>query len=350
MIEVNSIIAEDLQTIIGAKLPWQNLYGKTILVSGANGFLPAYIVQTLLLLNENNPGDKIKVIGLVRNIEKAKKRFEAYLDNNDFYLLSTDISKPIEVNEKIDFIIHAASQASPKYYGTDPVGTLSANTIGTYHLLNLAVQNAVERFLYFSSSEVYGAVINADDIDENSYGSLDPTQVRSCYAESKKMGETMCVSFAAQYKVPVSIVRPFHTYGPGLSFDDGRVFADFVANIVKGEDIVMNSDGSAVRSFCYLADATIGFFTVLLKGQNSAAYNVGNPAAAVSIKELAKLLVNLYPQKKLKAVFKAPDNTGYLQSSFSRLCPVIEKIKSLGWQPVTTLQEGFKRTIDSFIV
>jgi len=206
----------------------------------------------------------------------------------------------------------------------------------------------VEKFMYFSSSEVYGAVLNGDNIDESMYGVIDPTQVRSCYAESKRMGETMCVSFAHQYKVPVSIVRPFHTYGPGLSFDDGRVFADFVANIVKGEDIVMNSDGSAIRSFCYLADATIGFFTVLLKGENSMAYNVGNPGGAVSIKELADLLVNLYPQKKLKAVFKKPESETYLQSYFNRLCPVIEKIKLLGWQPVTTLHEGFKRTIDSY--
>ncbi|MEP7108123.1 MAG: NAD-dependent epimerase/dehydratase family protein [Ferruginibacter sp.] len=346
----NTIILEDLQNIIAADLPWQNLYGKTILVTGANGFLPAYMVQALLLLNKKNVNHKIKIIGLVRNIEKAKKRFDAYSDSGNFSLVSADISKPIQIDEKIDFIIHAASQASPKYYGTDPVGTLSANTIGTFHLLNLAVENSVEKFLYFSSSEVYGAVSNIDSIGESSYGVLDPTQVRSCYAESKRMGETMCVSFAAQYKVPVSIARPFHTYGPGLSLDDGRVFADFVSNIVRGEDIMMNSDGGAIRSFCYLADATIGFFTVLLKGENSMAYNVGNPGGTVSIKELAKLLVNLYPQKKLKAVFKDPDSATYLRSNLSRLCPDIDKIRVLGWQPVTNLEEGFKRTIDSFIV
>ncbi|MEO5893104.1 MAG: NAD-dependent epimerase/dehydratase family protein, partial [Ferruginibacter sp.] len=243
-----------------------------------------------------------------------------------------------------------ASQASPKYYGTDPVGTLSANTIGTYNLLNLAVAKSVEKFLYFSSSEVYGTVASSDNIGENVYGAIDPTQVRSCYAESKRMGETMCVSFASQYKIPVSTVRPFHTYGPGLSFDDGRVFADFVANIVRGENIVMSSDGSAVRSFCYLADATAGFFTVLLKGQNAASYNIGNPATSISIRDLANLLVDMYPQKKLKAVFKEVDSAVYLQSNVSRLCPAIEKVKALGWEPRTGLSAGFKRTIDSFII
>ena len=350
MLNVHPIILKDLQTIIKSDLPWEKLYGKTVLITGANGFLPAYMVQTLLLLNENIGTDKlIKVIGLVRNIEKAKKKFESILDNNIFSLIVADITMPIVINEKIDFIIHAASQASPKYYGTDPVGTLSANTIGTFNLLNLAVENYVEKFLYFSSSEVYGTVANSNSIDENSYGLIDPTQVRSCYAESKRMGETMCVSFSSQYKVPVNTVRPFHTYGPGLSFDDGRVFADFVANIVRGEDIVMNSDGSSVRSFCYLADATVGFFTVLLKGENSASYNVGNPKESVSIAELADLLVDIYPDKKLRAIFNKVEKEGYLKSNVSKVCPSIEKLISLGWEPNTNLKDGFKRTIDSFI-
>src|SRR5688572_2164456 len=139
------------------------------------------MVQALLLLNENSRAPAVKVIGLVRNIEKAKRRFEMHLDRTDFSLLSADINKPVQIDEKIDFIIHAASQASPKYYGIDPVGTLSANTIGTYHLLNLAVENSVEKFLYFSSSEIYGAVVNSDNINENMYGTIDPMQVRSCY-------------------------------------------------------------------------------------------------------------------------------------------------------------------------
>lgn len=350
MINDNIIKAEDLKNIIAAKLPWQRLYGKTILITGANGFLPAYMVESILLLNENKANQPIKVIGLVRNIEKAKKRFEGFLERNDFLLITADICKPIEIKEKLNYIIHAASQASPKYYSIDPVGTLSANTIGTYNLLNLAVENNVENFLFFSSSEVYGAVLSNENITESMYGIIDPTQIRSCYAESKRMGETMCVSFGAQYNVPVSIVRPFHTYGPGLSFDDGRVFADFVANIVNGNDIVINSDGSAVRSFCYLADATVGFFTVLLKGEHNLAYNVGNPMGAISIKELANLLVEMYPQKKLKAVFKDSNSKVYLQSNFSRLCPDIEKIKALGWEPSTSVQEGFRRTIESFIL
>ncbi|MFM2360976.1 MAG: hypothetical protein RLY16_2969 [Bacteroidota bacterium] len=345
--ETNAIVLADLEQIVAADLPWQQFYNKTVLVTGANGFLPAYMVKTLLWLNHKQNAN-IKVIGLVRNIEKAKLKFKDYLQDAHLELWHTNIDAPLSHPDNIDFIIHAASQASPKYYGVDPIGTLSANVLGTYHLLELAATKKVERFLYFSSSEVYGALAASDSIAESSYGAIDPTQVRSCYAESKRMGETLCVSFMAQKQVPVVMARPFHTYGPGLSLDDGRVFADFVANIIKREDIVMNSDGSAVRSFCYLADATIGFFTVLLNGKAGEAYNVGNPAGAISIKELATLLVNLYPQLNLKAVFKTVDPSQYLTSTFNKLCPDISKINALGWEPTTSVADGFKKTIDSF--
>jgi UDP-glucuronate decarboxylase len=349
MSENNKIVSEDLDTIASASLPWEKIYGKTVLITGANGFLAAYMVKAFLRVNERRTGPAIRVLGLVRNLQKAEKRFYSYLNRDDFELIVADITKPLFIEEKPDFIIHAASQASPKYYGVDPVGTLAANTVGTYHLLQLAAEKKVTKFLYFSSSEVYGAVADGDLISETAYGIVDPMNVRSCYAESKRMGETMCVSFSAQHNIPVTIARPFHTYGPGLSLDDGRVFADFVASIVAGRNIEMNSDGSAIRSFCYIADATEAFFTLLLKGADKEAYNIGNPEASLSIKELAGLLVDLYPEKNLKAVFKQNDKP-YLQSTFNKLCPDINKANALGWGPKTKPAEGFKRTIESFII
>jgi UDP-glucuronate decarboxylase len=349
MSRLSNIIEEDLTRITSLDLPWEQLYGSSILISGANGFLPSYLVHTLLRINDLNLGKKIKLFALVRNEEKAKQRFSLYANRSDFRILLADITNPINFNEGLDYIIHAASQASPKYYGIDPVGTLSANTIGTYHLLQLGAAKKLKKFLYFSSSEVYGALANGNNIKESDYGVVDPMNIRSCYAESKRMGETMCVSFSAQYQIPVSIVRPFHTYGPGLSLDDGRVFADFISNVIRGQDIIMNSDGSAVRSFCYLSDATAGFLYVLLKGADKEAYNVGNPKASLAIKELAELLVNLYPEKEIKAVFKQ-DKENYLASSFSVLCPDINKIKKLGWEPSIGVLQGFKRAIESFLL
>jgi nucleoside-diphosphate-sugar epimerase len=343
------ILEEDLEVIASANLPWEEFKNSTILISGANGFLPAYMVETLLYLNTVIDLN-IKIIGLVRNKEKALVRFSQHKERKDLTFIVQDVCEPIDCVDKIDYIVHAASQASPKFYGTDPVGTLSANTIGTHNILQFARNNDIKSFLYFSSSEVYGQVDDSQiPTKENQYGYLDPTNLRSCYAESKRMGETICVSWLHQYSVPTKIVRPFHTYGPGLSLDDGRVFADFIANILHDKDIVMKSDGSALRPFCYLADAVQGFFTVLLKGENGQAYNIGNPQCEVSILDLATQLVNLFPEKGLTIVRKDIRNQGYIKSIVSRNSPDISKIKELGWQPSTSIEDGFRRTIESFL-
>ena len=345
------IVEEDLKRIAGFELNWSEFSGRTVLISGANGFLPAYMVETLLYLNENRYGEPTQVIGLVRNRERAEARFAAYRGRTDLRLLVQDVCEPVELDEQIHFIVHAASQASPKYYGTDPVGTLSANTVGTYNLLQLARDKAIARFLFFSSSEVYGrSEPGAGAITEDTYGYLNPLEVRSCYAESKRMGETMCASWHVQYGVPTVIVRPFHTYGPGMRLDDGRVYADFVSDVLHNRDIQMRSDGRSMRAFCYLADAVTGFFTVLQKGAAGTAYNIGNDGGEISIIDLAKLLVGLAPDRSLKIVHQAPTvNLGYLASQVTRNYPDISRVRSLGWWPTTGVGEGFARTLRSFV-
>jgi UDP-glucuronate decarboxylase len=346
----NSIIEEDLKIITRGDLPWDDFEDATVLVTGANGFLPAYLVETLLYLNEKRQAHPTRVIGLVRNLDRALTRFSAYHDRSDLQWIVQDVCNPIVLDGQVDYIIHAASQASPRYYGIDPVGTLAPNVLGTYHLLNLAREKSVKGFLFFSSGEIYGQVDpNLIPTREDSYGTLDCATVRSCYAESKRMGETMCVSWAHQYNVPVKIVRPFHTYGPGMRLDDGRVFADFMADIVHGRDIIMKSDGSAIRAFCYLADATLGFFTVLLKGKVGQAYNIGNDQGEISVFDLANLLVGLFPERCLKVTRAATmHQPGYLQSPISRNTPAISKVYALGWQPRVSVKDGFIRTIRSF--
>ena len=345
----NQVILQDLQQIADTPVEWRRFSGKTVLISGANGFLPAYMVETLLFLLEKGIISNTRILALVRNIAKAKERFKDYQDNENLEFIVQDVCQPLATDYRIDYVIHAASQASPKYYGTDPVGTLSANILGTINLLRLAVKNPVESFLFFSSSEVYG---NLDDneipVKETDFGYIDPAKVRSCYAESKRMGETICISFMHQFGVPVKIVRPFHIYGPGLAPDDGRVHADFIADIVNNRNITMKSDGLAMRSFCYIADATAAFFSVLLAGKDGEAYNVGNPGCEISIIRLAETLVDLFPEKRLQVISKKDPDNGYLKSPVSRNSPDLTRINKLGWKPVTGINDGFYRTVKSY--
>jgi UDP-glucuronate decarboxylase len=345
----NKIIQEDLNTIIKAKVDWSLFSGKTVLITGANGFLPAYLVETLLFLCYKGIIHDVKILALVRNIEKAEARFKYYLEDEHLEFLVQDVCEPLKTDKKIDFIIHAASQASPKYYGADPVGTLKANTLGTINMVELAVKHEVKSFLYYSSSEVYGALDDSKiPTTESDYGYLDPTNVRSCYAESKRMGETICISWLHQYGVPVKIIRPFHTYGPGMALDDGRVYADFISDIVNNRNIIMKSDGSARRAFCYLSDATIASFLILLNGKNGEAYNMGNSNCEISILELAQKLVELFPEKSLKVIKKENQVSNYLKSSVSRNCPDLAKISELGWVPEVNIKAGFLKTILSY--
>ena len=346
----NNIIKEDLETIYNSDIDWSKFYNSTILITGANGFLPAYLVESLLYLNYVNLKNNVRVIVLVRNIENAKIRFSEYLEDKHLEFIEQDVSDSILISKKVDYIIHAASQASPKFYGIDPVGTLKANVLGTMNLLEVAKNNDIKSFLYFSSGEVYGELDSKQiPTKENIFGYINPTNVRSCYAESKRMGENICVSYHHQYGVSAKIVRPFHTYGPKMKLDDGRVYADFVSDILKEKDICMRSDGSATRSFCYLTDATVGFFKILLDGKNGEAYNMGNPNEELSISELAKILVNLYPEKGLKVIKKLDkENNNYLKSSLTRNSPNIIKISELNWYPFVSTKEGFKRTIESY--
>lgn len=346
MDKINPILDADLKYIISADLPWGRFHNKTILVTGASGFLPAYMVETLLYLNEVR-AISCKVIGLVRNLQKAKRRFRRYLERSDLVFILGDVSVKQIWSERFDYIIHAASQASPKYYGVDPVGTMSANLLGTIHLLNYAKDTGCDGFLFFSSGDVYGIPKNIPT-KESDYGYIEINDVRSCYGESKRAAETLGVSYAKQYRVPFIAVRPSHTYGPGMALDDGRVFADFIRDVLQEKELLLHSDGTAIRTFCYLSDAIIGCFTILFKGAIGFAYNLGNPNGVLSIGELAEILSNLGMDKKLgvKLLGKKPE--GYITSPVSIVIPNVDLLNSLGWFPKIGPGEGFARTLEYF--
>jgi nucleoside-diphosphate-sugar epimerase len=346
----HKIIQEDLTRIVSVNLPWSDLDGATVFITGAYGFIASYIVETLLFLNDHGAvQNPIKVLALGRSRKKASQRFAAHDGRPDLQFVLQDVSEPLKVaaGQRIDYVIHAASPASPKYFSADPVGTFKPHAMGMYHLLEHARTAKVRGFLLISSVEVYGKFEEtpAEAVTENRFGTLDPLELRACNAEGKRASETMCRAWAHQYGVPTRIARLAHTYGPGMALDDGRVFADFVANVVQNEDIVLKSDGTALRVFCYLADAVAGLFTVLLKGETANAYNVVNENGAIRIYDLAHLLCNMFPGKALKVI--PPDQVALAnQVAWNNGFPVsARKVRELGWEPWTSLESGFRRTI-----
>lgn len=344
----NPVILEDLQYITNQSLPWTRFKNKTVLISGAAGFLPSYMVEVLLFLNETQDLN-IRIIALVRTLDKARHKFHHALNREDLIIRKQDICHPFDVEEKIDFVIHAASFATPKVFAEDPVGTILPNSVGTKNMLEIAQRHQVENFLFFSTTGVYGFLpADAYPVPENRFGALDCMDVSACYLESKRMGENLCACWHHQYGLPVNIVRPAITYGPGLDLEGGRSFEDFVACIVHNRDIELYSDGQVIRNFCYSADATLGFFLVLLKGANGAAYNIATDHE-ITIRALADYLTaDVFPERGLKVVLNYDESRNYMRTQFSRTTVDISKARKLGWHLAFPIDEGFKRVVRSF--
>lgn len=345
---MNKVITEDLEYIYEhAYVDWNVFRNKTILISGAYGMLPSYIVFYLNFLNTK--GFNINIICIGRNPEKAKIVFKDFFDDKNFRFEKMDVCDFDGLDVPIDYIIHGASYASSQFYGSNPVGTILPNMLGTYKLLEYARNQKVSGFLFFSSSEIYGNIGNSEIINENNYGSIDPLDIRSCYSESKRMGETLCKSYFCQYGVPAKIVRIFHTYGPTMDIqNDKRVFAEFVSSVVNNRNIEIKSDGLSMRSFCYIADAVAAYLKVLVDGLGGEAYNVANPETLITIKELAETIAELFPERNLQVMIeKRVENDNYIENkAISNSNIDVSKIKKLGWKPGFSVSKGFQRTIN----
>ena len=338
-------IIVDMEDIYSRNIEYSRLKGKTILITGAYGMLASELVYFLIYLNEEKNYD-IKIVVAVRNKEKLRNRFGEFCDKDYFATYLKSLDEKMDIDFHIDYIIHAASLASPQYYELYPVDVLKPNVLGTYHLLEYSCKNRISGFLLFSTGDIYGKLQVEGEIVENIGGYTDTLDIHSCYGESKRMAETMCKAFAVQYNVPAKIARIFHTYGPTMDVEnDPRVFASFVSNIMRSEDIVMHSSGNAKRSFCYITDAVAAYIKILLDGETSEAYNVCNSKEFLSIKELAELLVRIFPEKSLKVATKERKGN-YIESRASNeMVPSNRKVRKLGAEFRISCEEGFKRVI-----
>lgn len=343
----NIIIKEDLERIFVSRSDWKAIDNKTVYVTGSTGMIASYIILFLIYLNEVKDYN-ITICAGMRNIEKARNLFGLYLERKYFKIHTNNILDCFNDEIKADYIIHAASLASPQYYGKMPVETMLPNVVATYHILEYAKLNCVEGVLFLSSGDIYGTLVKEGNIDENDIGMLNHLSVGSFYGESKRCGESLCKAYYLEYGVPVKLARIAHTYGPTMDWEnDKRVFSEFVKNVLHNENIILKSDGSAKRPFCYITDNITGLLKILLDGKDGDAYNVGNDKEFISILQLANTLVDTFPEKKLKVIHASRTDAGYescKEVKTSSLC--MEKLRTLGWAPEVSVSDGFRRTIE----
>ena len=343
------IIIEDLRRMCQADLPWKQLDGKTVLVTGATGMLASYVCWLLLYLHRQL-GIQVSVVALCRSQKKAEDMFGDYLGEPYFRLLIQDVCEEIAYEGKVDYIFHLAGNASPHFINTDPVGIMKCNLQGTINVLELARSKKSTKVIFASTREVYGKNDEADRLDEKAFGTLDPLDDRSCYPESKRAAETLLRSYYLQYGIPYNSIRIAHAYGPTMRLEnDGRVMADLMGDVVAGRDIVLKSHGEALRAFLYITDAVVGLFYVLFLGESGAAYNLANETEPVRIKDLAQMLASCREDKHVRVIHRLPEDGQHGYCAYRRTALDTTVIERLGWKPQVSLAEGIQRIMHCYL-
>ena len=342
------IICEDAQNIINEKLPYEKLYGRTVIISGANGYVPAYFVHTFIELNESKNAN-IHILALCRNKERAEERFKDYIGRDDFELIIQDVCEPINVEKEIHIFMHAASPAGIKKRHEDPINTFMANVKGSENMLELARKNPCEYFLFLSSVDIYGQMNSTERLKEEMSGYLDTLNIRNSYSCGKRAAEMLCKTYEAKYGLPVYIVRPFQIIGPGPELNDGRLHIDFISQIIEKGQVVLKSDGTAVRSFMYITDAIKAIFYVMLLGNPGEAYNIVSESGEASVKELAYMMAENVADKQVDVVFDYEQrNTIEVTSALSVVVGDSTKLSNMGWKCQYSVAEGSARMMEYY--
>lgn len=344
----DKIIQKDLDDIINIDfINWDFLRNKTVLVTGATGLIGSQLVMSLLNANAEKNLD-LKVIAVVRNKQKAEKIFK-YADDKNLEFVVQDILKPFNIESTVDYIVHGASMTGSKDFVDYPVETIKTAIQGTENILELAKEKSIDGMVYLSSLEVYGVVdFSIDKVTEDMFGTIDPMSVRSSYSEGKRMVECLCSSYASEYKIPIKVARLCQTFGAGVNYSDNRVFAQFARSIIEGKDIVLKTDGSTERNYCYIRDAIAGILTLLLNGESGQAYNIANKDTLISIRGMAEMLIEKYPESGSNLVFDiAEDATKLGYNPKVKMNLDTQKIEKLGWKAEVGLEVMFEHLIES---
>lgn len=336
----------DIDIIMKSPIDWESFRNKTVLVTGATGRLGMYIVEAL------NKADidwnlNMNVIALARSEEKLRQVFGASLQLPNIHPMVQDITEPIQWVGNVDYIFHTAGAASPRDFTDHPVDTLWGHVQGTRNVLELAHEKKTQKVLYVSTVETYGEWKFEEGIKEDDMGPMHCDNARACYPEAKRLCETMFASYEAQYGVPYVGVRLCHTFGPGISLEDGRAFAEFIKDVIDGKNIVLQSDGSAQRTYTYVADAIGAILLASTRGKEHY-YNIANLNNQISIRDLAELIAGLDPNGKVKVVYANQDKQKLQYLPFKLGIMNVDRITNLGWKPRVGLEDAFRYTLESF--
>ncbi len=333
MAQVNCYQQDVCQVL--SKIDLTSLEGCSVLVTGATGLIGATLTD--LLMQQGG----INVYAMGRNEQRARCRFADYWDADRFHFVKGDVTQPLMGDICYDYIIHAASNASPNFFQQQPVEVIKSNINGVEHLMEYGRSHQMKRLLYVSSGEIYGEGTGGIFTETDS-GYVDCATPRACYPSSKRAAETLCVAYAAEYGIDVVIGRPCHTYGPYFTESDNRVYAQFIRNVLAGEDIVMKSAGLQYRSWLYVVDCAAALLTLLVKGACGEAYNIADEASNITIRQLAELLATAGGRKVVMAADSNQNTTPITKAVFST-----EKLRALGWQPQWSIADGLQHTLEA---
>lgn len=331
-----------VDAVCALDLPWGQLAGKSVAISGATGMIGAFLVDVIMRKNIKE-GLGCRVIALGRSAEKARARLPYFEDEHFFFEEGSVISPNYRPSQPADYVLHLASSTHPRQYATDPIGTIRGNVDGLQNLLEYASDNGA-RLLFASSVEVYGQ--NRGDVerfDEHYCGDIDCNTLRACYNESKRLGEAMCQAYRSQRGVDAVIARIARVYGPTLLPDDSKALSQFMHRSIAGEDVVLKSDGTQRFSYLHVADAVSGLLHVLLLGIDGEAYNLADEGSDIALRDLAALVAD---SNGVKVVFDLPDAAeaaGYSKATLALMDG--SKAHALGWRPHYDIQSGIASTM-----
>ena len=329
---------KSLSQFVSSVVNITNLKGSSVFITGATGLIGSGIVDLFLFLNETAEYDIAVYVGA----RSEKSVFERFGEQPNLFVVSYDSTKEFTFDVSVDYIIHAASPASPELYMTYPVETMMSNFNGMYQLLEYASRHSVRKILYVSSSEVYGKNNSSEPYAENNYGEMNILDVRSSYGSSKRATETLCVSYASEYDLDVVIARPGHIYGPSAKRSDQRISSDFSWKGALGEDLVMRSEGEQLRSYCYHLDCATAILSVLLAGESGQAYNISNKDSILTIREMAEMISEV---AAVNLLVEIPDEQSHQDNPMENSSLDSAKLENLGWIGNFDAYKGFSETI-----